>query len=38
MEKIRIEDCQLIFKLRCRVTRGKVIMKGLFDTFEFRAC
>ena len=38
MEKIRIEDCQLIFKLRCRVTRAKINMKGLFDTFECRAC
>ena len=38
MEKITLENCQLIFKLGCRVTRGKMNMKGLFDTFECQAC
>ena len=37
-ENIRIEDCQLIFKLRCRVTRVKHNIKGLVDTFECRPC
>ena len=32
------EDCQLIFKLRCRVTKIKTNLKGLFDTHECGAC
>ena len=32
------EDCQLICKLRCRVTKVKTNLKGLFDTHECGAC
>ena len=32
------EDCQFIFKLRCRVTKIKTNLKGLFDTHECGAC
>ena len=32
------EDCQLIFKLRCRVTELKTNMKENYDTYECDAC
>ena len=32
------EDCQLIFKLRSRVTEIKVNMKGKYDSYECTAC
>ena len=35
---IKQDDCQLIFKLRCRVTDTKMNMKGIYDTYECEAC
>ena len=35
---MKIEDSLLIFKLRCRTTNVKMNKKGLYDTFECRAC
>ena len=32
------EDCQLIFKLRSRVTETKMNMKGKYDSHECTAC
>jgi hypothetical protein len=34
--KINKEDCQMIFKLRCRVTETKMNMKGMYDEHECR--
>ena len=36
--KLRIEDCQNIFKMRCKVTKTKVNMKQMYNTLECRAC
>ena len=36
--KMKKEDAQLIFKLRCRVTQVKVNLKGKYDTLECEAC
>ena len=36
--KIRNEESQLIFKLRCRVTETKINLKGMFDSFECDLC
>ena len=33
-ENIKVEDCQLIFKLRCRMTKIKTNFKGIYETFE----
>ena len=33
-----IEEIQLIFKLRCRVTKTKTNFKGLYDTYECDLC
>ena len=35
---MKIEDSLLIFKLRCRTTDVKMNKKGLYGTFECRAC
>ena len=35
---LKIEDSQLIFKLRCRTTDVKMNMKGFYETFKCRAC
>ena len=32
------EEAELIFQLRCRTTRTKMNMKGMFDSYECRAC
>ena len=32
------EEIQLIFQLRCRVTRLKMNLKGLYDTYECQVC
>ena len=37
-EKMKKEDAQLIFKLRCRMTQIKVNLKGKYDTLECDAC
>ena len=37
-KKINIEDCQNIFKMRCRMTKTKTNMKQMFNTYECRAC
>lgn len=37
-EKMRKEDAQLIFKLRCRVTEAKINMRGKYDNLECEAC
>ena len=36
--KMKKEDAQLIFKLRCRMTQIKVNLKGKNDTLECDAC
>ena len=36
--KMNKEDCQMIFKLRCRVTETKMNMKGMYDEQKCRAC
>ena len=36
--RMRKEDAQLIFKLRCRMTQIKVNLKGKYDTLECDAC
>ena len=36
--KMKKEDAQLIFKLRCRMTQIKVNLKGKYDTLECDAC
>ena len=36
--KISKEDSQLIFKLRCRVTKAKENLKGIYDNLECSAC
>ena len=36
--KMRKEDAQLIFRLRCRMTQIKVNLKGKYDTLECSAC
>ena len=33
-----IEEIQLIFKLRCRVTKTKTNFKGLYDTYACDLC
>ena len=37
-KQMKIEDCQNIFKLRCRVTKTKLNMKKMYSTHECRAC
>ena len=37
-KKMNIEDCQNIFKMRCRVTKTKINMKQMYDTYECRGC
>ena len=37
-QKLRIEDCQNIFKMRCKVTKTKVNMKQMYNSLECRAC
>ena len=37
-KKINIEDCQNIFKMRCRVTKTKMNMKQMYETYECRGC
>ena len=37
-ENIKVEDSQLIFKLRCRMTKLKMNFKGDHETYECRAC
>ena len=32
------EEAELIFQLRCRTTRTKMNMKGMYETYECRAC
>ena len=34
INKISKEEIQLIFKLRCKVTNGKINMKGMYDQFQ----
>ena len=36
--KMKKEDVQMIFKLRCRVTETKINMKGLYDEHTCRVC
>ena len=36
--KMNKEDGQLICKLRCRVTKTKMNMKGIYDEHECREC
>ena len=36
--RMRKEEAQLIFKLRCRMTQIKVNLKGKYDTLECDAC
>ena len=36
--KMRLEEAQLIFKLRCRSTNVKMNLKGLYDDLECTAC
>jgi hypothetical protein len=36
--KLRQEECQLIFKLRSKVTKVKVNMKNNFESYECEAC
>ena len=36
--KIKIEEAQLIFRLRCRSTNVKVNLKGIYDSLECTAC
>ena len=37
-KQMKIEDCQNIFKMRCRVTKTKLNMKKLYNAYECRAC
>ena len=37
-KRINIEDCQNIFKMRCRVTKTKMNMKQMYETYECRGC
>ena len=32
------EEIQLIFQLRCQVTKLKINLKGLYDTYECEVC
>ena len=36
--KMRKEDAQLIFRLRCRSTNVKTNLKGMYDNLECTAC
>ena len=36
--KMKQEESQLIFKLRCRVTDGKTNMKGSYENFQCDLC
>ena len=36
--KIKIEEAQLIFKIRCRTTEAKVNLRGKYDNLECGAC
>ena len=36
--KITIEEAQLIFQLRCRVTETKINLRGKYDEMECEAC
>ena len=36
--KIKQEESQLIFKLRCRVSEVTNNLKGIYDTLECDAC
>ena len=35
---MNIEDGQLIFKLRCKITNAKMNLKGMYDNLECTAC
>ena len=35
---VKIEESQLIFKLRCRTTEVKMNMKSFYESYECRAC
>ena len=37
-KQMKIEDCQNIFKMRCRVTKTKLNMRKMYFTHECRAC
>ena len=37
-QSLKIEDCQNIFKMRCRVTKSKLNMKQMHTSYECRAC
>ena len=37
-EIVKIEDKQLLFKLRCRTTDVKMNKKGLYKEYQCRAC
>ena len=36
--KMKIEDAQLIFKLRCRSTKVKMNLEDIYDNLECTAC
>ena len=37
-ENRKIEDSQNIFRMRCKVTKTKMNMKHLYNSYECRAC
>ena len=37
-ENMKIEDSQNIFRMRCKVTKTKMNMKQLYNSYECRAC
>ena len=37
-KKMNIDNCQNIFKMRCRVTKTKMNMKHMYNTYECRGC
>ena len=37
-ENMSQEDCQLIFRLRSRVTKVKTNTRGMYETYECDAC
>ena len=37
-KQMKIEECQNIFKMRCRVTKTKLNMRKMYFTHECRAC
>ena len=36
--KMRKEDAQLIFQMRCRMTEAKINLRGMYDNLECGAC